>query len=80
MREKPIQVSVAGTKSSGRLPRGLGSLSSQASESVIIRSGLPVFMARLAASRGMTPMPVASTSPSLSKALLAATMQSSARV
>ena len=46
---------MAGTKPSGRLPSGFGSLSIHASESVIIRSGLVVFMARLAASRGNDP-------------------------
>ncbi len=34
---------MAGTKPAARLPSGLGSLSSQASESVIIRSGLRGF-------------------------------------
>ncbi|MNE35669.1 hypothetical protein D3C80_1294440 [compost metagenome] len=52
----------------------------KASESVISSSGLLVRMASEAARRGITPMPVASTSPSSRKHSLAAQISSSARL
>src|SRR5690625_7882796 len=65
VRERPFLLSFICTKSVGRSPTGLGSDSIIASESVIRRSVLQVFMARLPASRGIRPMPVTSTSPSV---------------